>query len=208
MCSCHRTKTGADTPILPSIPLGWGFLGKVIHSCGEPSPCPRSPSVRTPSVAASPPGSRSVTPHRLGSRGWPQEGQPRPPPPCGWPRNDITMVRASPPPTCSPACCPGQRPAWFRQDQLHPQLPPRFSCPESLLVTQSFPLTSNPPPTKSSIRQNQPEGLGAQRHAKQETETALWVSVVPGSISRNLHKKTAFPPSGCCPPCLVGSPSG
>lgn len=157
---------GADTPILPSIPPGWGFLGKVIHSCGEPSPCPHSPSVRTPSVAASPPGSRSVTPHRLGSRGWPPGGQPRPPPPCGWPRNDITTVRASPPPTCSPACCPGKRPAWFRQDQLHPQLPPHFSCPESLLVTQSFPLTSNPLQQRAQFQLEPARGAGGSEACK------------------------------------------
>lgn len=149
-CSCHRTETGANTPILPSTPWGWGLLGKVIHSCSEPSPRPHSPSVHTPSAAAALPGSRSVTPRKPGSREWPAGGRPRPPPPCGWPGNIITTLRAGPPPAWSPACCPRRRPAWFRQDQLHPQLPPSFSCPESLLVTQSFLLTSNPPPTKSS----------------------------------------------------------
>lgn len=147
---CHRTETGADTPILLSTPLGWGLLGKFIHSCSEPGPRPHSPSVHTPSAAVALPGSRSATPHRPESREWPAGGRPQPPPPCGWPGNNVTTVRAGPPPAWSPACCPRQRPAWFRQDQLHPQLPPSFSCPESLLVTQSSPLTSNPTPKKSS----------------------------------------------------------
>lgn len=160
--------TGAQGSPWTSLLTGRSLLGRLcpVSQNGGELPPPRegppaSPSARTPSAAAAPPGSRSATPRRLGSPGWPGGGRPRPPHPCGWPGNDTETVRGALCPLGDQRSALGGDPAWFRGTGW-------FSAPPS--PAPFAPPARSPPPTRGTRLGTGRVRVGRSGRGEQETE--------------------------------------
>ena len=207
----------------------------------SPSPClphgrrpasrANSPSAHTPPGAGGRPGSRSATPRRPGSLGWPGEGRPRPPPPCDWPVSDnregqrqghgsrqhVHQLRGG---TTVSRRTREQRPGPCSAGPSVPPSPrPPGMGPDELLTV--YPIMSNPPPMGRFRRDfdptrrwlaGGPEGGSEVQRASRPIPMSLdWPLLTLGPASRNLHASPSPSASrvwGSPSVWVTGGPSG
>lgn len=151
---CHGTRRGPRDvePVAARLP-SWRRSGNSLcpsSATDEGTKAPCSPSARTPPGAGARPGSRSATLRRPGSPGWPAAGRRRPPPPCGWPANDIHGGRRQ------PTARPRQRSHW-RPLGAPRQVRPRARGPA--VPNTSILKVPSPPRNESQVGPHAPSSL-------------------------------------------------
>lgn len=205
-----------------ALPPSWCHRAPASPTGQRPASRANSPSAHTPAGAGGRPGSRSATPRRPGSLGWPGEGRPRPPPPCDWPASDnregqrqgrgsrqhVHQLRGG---TTVSRHTREQRPGPCSAGPSVPPSPrPPGMGPDELLTV--YPITFNPPPMGTFRRDfdptrrwlaGGPEGGSEVQKATRPIPTSLdWPLLTLGPASRNLHASPS--PSA---PRVWGSPS-